>query len=148
MVKPFIAHYRNKYPGGYVDSDGACYLRAYDAKGRLRVVLCAAAGSLQDRSKIAGAMDVHCGAPIPKDTRVWCDMPESVEKHREADARMKVAAMVAEQYDGRVPSVQEICQEDFQNSVKFVDAFSAESYLSESSEPAKPLRKKKAAVKK
>lgn len=131
LMRPYIAHYRNKYPGGEVDSDGESYLRAYDAKGRLRVVLANAVGSVVDQKSVVGCMDAHDLSPLPKDCRVWCNRSSGLERHAEADAREKVAEKIAAEFDGRVPGVEEICGEEFQNSHKFVEQFRAEQWVSE-----------------
>lgn len=132
-MKSYIAHYMNKYPGGVVDSDGEMYLRAYDASGRLRVVLANAAGSCVDRGAMSGAMDKHDLSPIPKDCRVWCDRVNGLEQHQEAKARLEIAMEVAENFDGRVPSVEEICGADFNGSNKFVDDFRAQQWIEKGS---------------
>lgn len=142
-MKPYVAHYMNKYPNGTVDSDGETYLRAYDAKGKLRVVLGEAAGSVQDRSKALGCPDSHDLSPIPKDTRVWCDKSEGIERHQDADARQVIAEAVAAQYDGRVPSVEEMAGDHFGGSKKFTDDFRAQTWMEKGSVPAKMLKKKK-----
>lgn len=134
MVKPFIAHYRNKYPGGYVDSDGSSYLRAYDGKGNLRVVLCSAAGSLQDRSKICGAPDSHDASPIPKDCRVYCDKQDGVELHKDSEARAEVAKKVSARFGGRVPSIEEMSGKSFQQSHEYCDKFRAAEWLEKNPE--------------
>jgi len=141
-MKPFVAHYLNKYPGGTVDSDADTYLRAYDSKGKLRVVLADGAGSVQDRSKLAGAPDCHDMAPIPKDCRVFCDRAEGVELHQEAESRKEVAKAVAEKFGGRVPSVAEICGDQFHGSNKFVDEFRAQEWMENGSAPAANKAKK------
>lgn len=143
-MKPFVAHYANKYPGGTVDSDGDSYLRAYDADGKLRVVLADGAGSVVDRSKALGAIDCHDLSPIPKDCRVFCDRAEGLERHQDADARAEVAKAVAEANGGKVPSVEEMCGDHFHASNKFVDEFRAQDWMEKGSSPAsKPAKKKK-----
>lgn len=142
-MKPYIAHYLNKYPGGSVDSDGETYLRAFDNKGKLRVALALAAGSVVDKSKMVGAKDVHDLSPIPKDTRVFCDMVQGLERHKEADAREEVASALAEKFDGRVPSVEELCGDNFHGSHKFVDEFRAQDWMEKASSQAQPAKKKK-----
>ncbi len=141
-MKSFIAHYMNKYPGGSVDSDGMTYLRAHDAKGNLRVVLCHAAGSLQDRSKICGAPDAHDLAPIPKDCRVYCDREDGVEQHDEGEDRSAIAARVAAQFGGRVPSVHEMGGDRFEKDHGAVDSFRAAAWL-EAGKPEAVVKPKK-----
>ena len=142
-MKPYIAHYMNKYPGGSVDSDAHSYLRAHDAKGRLRVSLIMGAGSVQDNSKVVGAMDCHNLSPIPKDCRVFCDGVDGIHRHAHADARAKIAEKVAAEFDGRVPGVDEMCGEEFQSSPKFVDEFRAEKWLGGEVKEEQPKKKKK-----
>jgi len=142
-MKPYVAHYLNKYPGGSVDSDGETYLRAYDSEGKLRVVLALAAGSVVDRSKMVGAKDCHDLSPIPKDTRVFCDLMHGIERHREADAREEVARALAKKFEGRVPSVEELCGDAFVASHKFVDEFRAQDWMEKGSSQAQPEKKKK-----
>lgn len=141
MFKPFIAHYMNKYPGGSVDSDGSTYLRATDAKGKLRVSLVAGAGSMVDNSKMVGASDCHNLSPIPKDCRVFCDGVDGIHRHAHADQREKVAAKLAEMHEGRVPSVEELCGDEFQQSHKFVDEFRAEKWMGGEVAPVHPVKK-------
>lgn len=142
-MKSYVAHYMNKYPGGSVDSDGETYLRAFDAAGKLRVVLGHGAGSVRDNSKLAGALDCHDLSPIPKDCRVFCDRAEGVERHQEADARSEVAVALAEQFGGKVPSVEEMLGENFHPSHKFVDEFRAQAWMEKGSAPAAEAKKKK-----
>ncbi|MGE3263598.1 MAG: hypothetical protein AB7K68_17610 [Bacteriovoracia bacterium] len=141
-MKPYIAHYMNKYPGGSVDSDGENYLKAIDAEGKLRVSLICGAGSVRDNSKMVGASDCHDLGPIPKDCRVYCDRADGLEKHKDAEARSEVAAAVAEKFEGRVPSVEEMCGEDFGGSHKFVEEFSAQKWMENGSVPAEKAAKK------
>ena len=141
-MKPFVAHYMNKYPGGMVDSDADTYLRAYDADGNLRVVLADGAGSVQDRSRLCGAMDQHDLSPIPKDCRVYCDRTEGIELHSEAKARMEVARAVAAAHNGKVPSVEELCGDSFHGSHKFVDEFRAQVWMEKGAVKAVSKKKK------
>lgn len=141
-MKPYIAHYMNKYPGGSVDSDGSSYLRAHDSKGRLRVSLVMGAGSVQDNSKMVGALDSHNLSPIPKDCRVYCDGVDGVHRHAHADQRAAIAAKVASEFDCCVPGVDEMCGEEFQNSHKWVDAFRAEVWLDGDAKPQVQPKKK------
>lgn len=142
LMKPFIAHYSNKYPGGNVDSDGETYLRAFDAKGKLRVALALGAGSVRDNGKMVGALDAHDLSPLPKDCRVMCDRAEGLVPHQEAEARSEVAAAVAEQFDGKVPSVQEMAGDSFSDNHNFVENFRAQAWMEKASVPAEKKKKK------
>lgn len=131
LMKPYIAHYMNKYPQGAVDSDGESYLRAKDASGRLRISLVNANGVVQDNGKLLGAKDKHDLSPIPKDCRHWCDKGHGVEAHREFSERKEIAEKVAEKFDGRVPSVEEMIGRDISDH-RFVDEqFKAAKWLEE-----------------
>lgn len=69
-MKSYVAHYRNKYPGGRVDFSEN-HLDAYDKDGTLRVALrIGGGGVLLDKGDELGASDKHDLAPIPKNARV------------------------------------------------------------------------------
>jgi hypothetical protein len=118
MNKSWVAHYKNKYPGGRVDS-GADNIRVYDAKGGLRVVLVKdGCGQWVDVSKEHGASDEHCLAPIPKDARAFkiCPQKGHLIKSEEHDERIEIAFGLADDNEGRVPSCIELEKKD---GVKF-----------------------------
>lgn len=109
MNKSFIAHYRNKYPGGQVQATENA-LDVFNAAGELAVALRKdGANQFTDASKEMGALHAHCLAPIPKDARVFKVCPNSgaLIRDEEADKRAPIAAQYAKEY-GFVPSCAEL----------------------------------------
>lgn len=114
------AHLKNKYPGGHVVASEDS-LDAYCADGRYRVALRKnGAGQWVDMSKVLGADDMFCLAPIPKDARVWKHYGSHVglsEEH--AERTMAVAQLVV---DGKVPSQKELDDAEADSRKKAAEA--------------------------
>lgn len=105
-MKSFAAHYSNKYPNGHVDYDES-KLTAYDRYGRKRVAIAVGGnGEIVDRSAEVGALDKHCLAPIPKNSRAFKLYPNGkLGPAEEYQERIQVGAAIAVQ--GKVLSLEE-----------------------------------------
>lgn len=69
-MKSWVVHYKNKYPGGHVNSSEDS-LDVYDNEGSHVVALRKAGGGIWvDKSEELGAIDKHDLSPIPKNARV------------------------------------------------------------------------------
>lgn len=102
----YIAHYRNKYPGGQVQASEHS-LDVYDAEGRHVVALRKdGAGQWMDKSEEFGCEHAHCLSPIPKDARVHKIVDGKLGLDEYAEERMEFSKAFAE--DGRVPSCDEL----------------------------------------
>lgn len=111
-MKPWVVHYRNKYPGGSVHASETA-IDVYNADGEHCVALRKnGAGQMVCQSKELGCKDQHDLSPIPKDARVHKLYADgSVGMSEEAAERKKVAAELASHEcggKGKVPSIQEL----------------------------------------
>lgn len=103
-MKSYIAHYRNKWPGGRVVS-GEGSLDVYGADDDLKVALRVDGnGQTRDVGAEIGASDVHDLEPIPKNARVWKYFADGkIGKSEEYEERKKAAADLA--VDGKILSI-------------------------------------------
>lgn len=108
-MKSYVAHYRNKYPGGQVSFDDE-RIDAFCADGKHRVALRKnGAGQWVDLSEEMGCVDRHDLSPIPKECRAWKLYKDGrIGPAEEYDERAPKAIEVAKVYDGRVPSEAEM----------------------------------------
>jgi hypothetical protein len=105
-MKSYLAHYRNKYPGGNVlASENA--VDVYDLNGNYRVALRKdGQGQWRDVGHELGASDQHDLSPIPKNARVHKLYPDGrVGLSEEASERKSDAKKLT--VDGKVLSVEQ-----------------------------------------
>ena len=89
MSSSFHLHYKNKYPGGQVQSSSHG-IDVYDADGNHAVALRAdGAGSLVCQSEALGCSDRHDLAPIPKDARLYKMVDGKIAKDDKFEERSK-----------------------------------------------------------
>lgn len=110
-MKSLVAHYMNKYPGGHCEPSDAGF-RAYDANGKLRVVLEKGGdGMMHDISEQYGLEDRHDLAPIPKDSRLFKVRDGKVAKDELHDERMELHKEFVQ--DGKVLSCAELKEQGY-----------------------------------
>jgi hypothetical protein len=106
-MKQYVAHFRNKYPGGKVDFSESS-LDAYDANGDLRVsVRKNGAGAIVDAGRDTGASDAFCLSPIPKNARVWKVFADGRLGLSEEHVERKKSAVKLADETGKVLSIEE-----------------------------------------
>lgn len=108
----YILHYKNKYPGGLVQSS-ASGLDVYDAAGNHCVALRRdGSGALVDQSAQLGCKDAHDLSPIPKDSRVFkLSKDGKIVEDEKAPARKTLREAFLK--DGKILSCAEFGLEHF-----------------------------------
>lgn len=106
-MKSYLAHYKNKYPGGQVQMSENS-LDVYDADNNHRVALRKGGnGQWMDVGAEIGASDKHCLSPIPKNTRVYKHYNDGRVGHSEEHLERAEIAKVMAGKKKKVLSIEE-----------------------------------------
>lgn len=107
-MKPWLVHYRNKYPDGAVLETKES-IDVFCKSGLHRVALRKTHAGWQCASKEMGCVDVHNLAPIPKDARVWKLYKNGdIALSEEGEHRKKISKEISDEHKGKIPSIQEL----------------------------------------
>ena len=132
MLKPWIVHYKNKYPNCEVQGDDDTMDIIVD--GKVRVALRRnGAGQWVDCSAELGAPDRHCLEPLPKACRFMKLYKDgTIGKSEEFDDRFPIANKIAGQFGGRVPSEIQLVKFDKERKEEEAKKASAPKQLPQS----------------